>query len=785
MEFKKYFHKTLTDTGSVISGHVSTKEKDRELKVLKETLAYKERLLTITNQIHAAKDFDEIFLRIQNNILELFDADRLTIYALDVEKNELFSKYKVGDETGEIRVKINKKSIAGYAAEAKTCINIEDVYNDEELKRIDPDLYFNQTYDFQTGYHTRQVLVAAILFKGKLQGVIQLINKKSGGKFGLSELSSIQEIARTLGIAFYNQIKLQKKLSTQYDYLVQKNLITEEELATVILKARKSNTSIISILIKEYNIEKKDILESLSNFYTCPFIGYDPRITIDKALLNGLSPHYLTKELWMPFRKNKDAIEVMLDDPHDIRKIDEIKTYIKSSDIRFIGALPEDILKYLHAVMNGSAKDFCKMDELLTELDMECQGGETDSEEEINETDNAIIRLANQIIRDAYNIGASDIHIEPSQRMKPTIVRYRIDGECRKALEIPSNFRRALASRIKIMARLDIAERRLPQSGKIRFRYNQKDIELRVEVTPSVGGNEDIVLRILATGGPKPIEKMNLSSYNIKNLLHIITQPYGLILVVGPTGSGKTTMLHSALKYLNKEERKIWTAEDPVEITQDGLRQVQVHASIGLTFANCMRSFLRSDPDVIMVGEMRDKETAAIGIEASLTGHLVLSTLHTNSAPETIVRLLDMGMDRFNFANALLGILAQRLVKTLCVDCKEEYHPTREEYTDLVHEYGEKIFARKVGIHYTDTFRLYKPKGCPKCSHTGYKGRMGIHELFVATDEIKRMIIEGENIDLIRNKAIDNGMSTMKQDGIIKVFEGHTDLLHVRKVCIK
>ncbi|MBN2372224.1 GspE/PulE family protein [bacterium] len=759
--------------------------KEKDLKALEDALAYKEKLLAITNQIHAAKSIDDIFLRIQADILELFDADRITIYAVDPEKNELFSKYKVGDETGEIRVSIDKKSISGYVACAKNFVNIVDSYNDSELKNIDFELSFNQQYDFKTGYRTKQVLAAAILFQGELQGVIQLINKKTGERFGSSEISSIQEIAKILGIAFHNQKKLQKKLSTKFDYLIQKNIITEEELNNIIVKARKDKGGIIGILTKEYNVNKKDILDSLSNFYKCPFIEYDPKYVIDKTLLTGLSPSYLVKQLWIPFRKNNEKIEVLLDDPNNIHKIDEIKRYLNCSDLLIIGALPEDILKYLNVTIHSSNKDSIKMDDLLTELDIETHDEESEEEYEINETDNTIIKLANQIIRDAYNMGSSDIHIEPYHGKQPTIVRYRTDGECKKVLEVPSNYRRALASRLKIMSRLNIAERRLPQSGKIKFRYNQKDIELRVEVTPTVGGNEDLVLRILASGEPLPLEKMNLSDYNLKNFLGIISQPYGLILVVGPTGSGKTTMLHSALGHINKPDRKIWTAEDPVEITQFGLRQVQVNSQIGLTFANCMRSFLRADPDVIMVGEMRDKETASIGIEASLTGHLVFSTLHTNSAPETIVRLMDMGMDRFNFANALLGILAQRLLKTLCKDCKEKYQPSREEYDSIVHEYGDELFHKKIGIQYSDKLTFYRPKGCPNCENSGYKGRMGIHELLVGTDDIKRMIIEGSDINLIRDRSIENGMSTLKQDGITKVFKGYTDMLQVRKVCIK
>jgi len=281
-----------------------------------------------------------------------------------------------------------------------------------------------------------------------------------------------------------------------------------------------------------------------------------------------------------------------------------------------------------------------------------------------------------------------------------------------------------------------------------------------------------------------PLEEMALSKRNYSELLKVMEQPYGMILCVGPTGSGKTTTLHAGLKHINTPGRKIWTAEDPVEITQHGLRQVQVQPKIGFDFAAAMRSFLRADPDVIMVGEMRDFETAKIGVEASLTGHLVLSTLHTNSAPETIVRLLDMGIDPLNFADALLAILAQRLVRTLCTKCKESYHPTKEEYDEIVETYGKNNFD-KLNIPFTSDLTLYRPKGCNMCDGTGYHGRMGIHELLIASDNIKRMIQRHESVEQIRDLAIEEGMTTLLQDGIQKALHGYTDMKQVRRVCIK
>ena len=335
------------------------------------------------------------------------------------------------------------------------------------------------------------------------------------------------------------------------------------------------------------------------------------------------------------------------------------------------------------------------------------------------------------------------------------------------------------------MSNLDITIKRLPQDGKIKFRRSSGDeIELRVATIPTQGGVEDVVMRILAKGETMPLEAMGLLPRNCKELINIISKPYGMILVVGPTGSGKTTTLHAALHHINRPDRKIWTAEDPVEITQYGLRQVQLQPKIGFDFAAAMRSFLRADPDIIMVGEMRDFETAKTGIEASLTGHLVFSTLHTNSAPETIVRLLDMGIDPLNFADALLGILAQRLVRTLCKSCKEAYHATKDEFDEIVESYGAEEF-KKLNISYNDDFKLYRPKGCPSCDGTGYKGRMGIHELLIGTEDIKRMVQKHETVEVIRGKAMSEDMTTLLQDGIQKALQGFTDFKQVRRVCIK
>ncbi|MFI5223423.1 MAG: GspE/PulE family protein, partial [Nitrospirales bacterium] len=403
----------------------------------------------------------------------------------------------------------------------------------------------------------------------------------------------------------------------------------------------------------------------------------------------------------------------------------------------------------------------------------------------IDENDSAIVRLTNQVIVEADRLGASDIHIEPYADRKDMAVRLRIDGTCSTFMKIPATYRRAFVSRIKVMANLDIAERRKPQDGKIRYRLaKDREVELRVATLPTSGQDEDVVLRLLTAKQPMPLDVMGFAPATLQAIQAIAEKPHGIILCVGPTGSGKTTTLHAILKHINTDERKIWTAEDPIEITQDGLRQVQVHSKIGLTFATAMRAFLRADPDIIMIGEMRDKETADIAIEASLTGHLVLSTLHTNSAIETVIRLLDLGCDAFNFADAMLGVLAQRLCKRICSQCREAYHPSRQEYDELVQGYGAQDWLT-LGIEYRADWNLYRGRGCEACNRTGFKGRVPLHELLLPSGDMKQLIQSRSRTVEMLTLAMKNGMVTLAQDGVRKILQGLTTYRQVRAVAMK
>lgn len=541
-------------------------------------------------------------------------------------------------------------------------------------------------------------------------------------------------------------------------------------------------------------LRNKEFCQYMAEFTGFKYISDIP----SKAVRLGVLPApFCIANKVFPIEEEKGKTVFIVSNPFNWELLETLRKMSKAPDkTSFYVTEPENIDamfangRVTKAIQESSPQE--KTDEHLTMDDI--LGSEDDSlgedkfadEEhtEISDSDSKVVRLANMIIRDAYQQGVSDIHVEPYPGREACEIRFRIDGQCHKYLDVPATYTRGLVSRLKIMSKLDIAEKRKPQDGKILFRLPGQKIELRVATIPTVGNLEDVVMRILASSEPIPLDKMKFSERNLRELKEIIQKPYGIILCVGPTGSGKTTTLHSCLGYINTPARKIWTAEDPVEITQRGLRQVQVQPKIGFTFAAAMRSFLRADPDVIMVGEMRDEETASIGIEASLTGHLVFSTLHTNSAPETITRLLDMGLKPFNFADALLGILAQRLARTLCPHCKEAYVPEEIEYMEMRRLYGENAFDQ-LGIVLNKDFHLYRPKGCEKCGNTGYKGRIGLHELLIGTDEIKEMIIRKERIDHLRELAISQGMNTLLQDGIQKVIAGYTDFKSVRSVAIK
>jgi len=768
-------------------------------------LAFQKQLQAVTNKIHATNNIDEIMLEVSADVCALFNADRLTIYSIGEDKQAIVSKVKTGlNSFKDLKLPIAEHSIAGYAAFSKKTINIKDCYDDAELRGINPNLRFLQEVDKRTGYRTKQQLVAPIMEQGtgELIGVIQIINNKAGVPFGALAEEGVSELSQTLAIAFKQRQK-PMVVKTKYDYLIADAVLSAGEFELASRQARKKAVDIEQVLADEFQVKIPAIGAALSKFFGVPYEVYKSDRIKPAELLKNLKRDYVEQNLWLPIDDSKEGLVVMCLDPERIRSSRIASNVFPKARIVFRVTTQKEFKETVNQFY-GQEKAEVDLDlDKMLEDDAPLEGSET-VDEASAAADNELVKLVNKVIVDAFNQGVSDIHIEPYPGKAKTEIRFRKDGSLAAYLEIPSSYRAALAARIKIMCDLDISEKRKPQDGKIKFKkFGPLDIELRVATIPTAGGVEDIVMRILAAGEPIPLEKMGFSPRNLESLQTAVSKPYGLFFVCGPTGSGKTTTLHSVLKYLNTPDTKIWTAEDPVEITQKGLRQVQVNKKAGLDFAAVMKAFLRADPDIIMVGEMRDKETTGTGIEASLTGHLVFATLHTNSAPESIIRLLDMGMDPFNFADALLGILAQRLAKRMC-SCKQAYVPEPAELTSFLREYCEELMATarfkadpkgSMEAVYKDWVKLYgndkgqlqfyKPVGCDKCGGSGFKGRCGLHELLIATDALKKLIQEHARVAQMLAQCLEDNMRTLKQDGMEKCLTGVTHIKEVRAVCIK
>ena len=774
-----------------------------------EALFYRQ-LHQVTARIHDTENVEQIMLEASQDICKLLNADRLTLYVVNEDRTAIVSKIKTGlNSSSDLKLPISPQSIAGYVAFSCKSLNVPDVYDEEALKQIHPQLTFLKVVDKRSGYRTKQMLVAPIMDGTTLLGVLQVINSKSEEPFGDLELDGVAELSKTLATAIRQRVKgtaggVPTRKSTKYDGLVSDGLLSETELNQCIQDAREAGKPVEHLLMGQYKIKPSQIGPSLAKFFNVAYESFNSSRIRAEILQGVLKREFVVEQGWIPLEEGPEGLVLMCVDPEAVRGsriVPQVFPRISKFSYRVttITEFEETLAQLFGAGAEGGS-----IDELLADMDGgPIDDGSNDDSLESAAADNELVKFVNKVIIDAYNQKVSDIHIEPMPGKFKTGIRFRIDGSLVPYVEVPAHFRQAMVTRLKIMCDLDISERRKPQDGKIKFKkYGPLDIELRVATIPSAGGVEDVVMRILAAGEPIPLEKLGLTTHNRERLEATVSKPYGLFYVCGPTGSGKTTTLHSILKFLNTPDTKIWTAEDPVEITQKGLRQVQINKKAGIDFALVMRAFLRADPDIIMVGESRDKETVSMGVEASLTGHLVFSTLHTNSAPESITRLMDMGMDPFNFADALLGILAQRLAKKLC-DCKTSYVPDVEELRLFAAEYAEELRhskawkedyageSKKMVAQWLTTYgtngelRLYKAVGCDKCNKSGYKGRVGLHELLVADDSVKKLIQERARVAELFAQAVEGGMRTLKMDGMEKIMMGLTDLKMVRSVCIK
>ncbi len=551
------------------------------------------------------------------------------------------------------------------------------------------------------------------------------------------------------------------------DLLLQEGLVSHEQLRQALTEQRQSGHRLGYVLVKQGAVDEVEITKALARQLRMPAVDLS-RFEPDPKLLRLIPADMARKNLLLPLRRDGRNLTVAMADPSDLSLLQDLK-FITRFDV-FPVIAGEFSLRNL-IDKHYEAGDQQQLSDLLKDMEgagddlevVEDQEEETVTQAQIN--DAPVVKLINGILHEAVRRGASDIHIEPFEHEMR--VRYRIDGVLQEVMKPPLKMKAALTSRVKILAQLNIAERRIPQDGRIKLKLANRVIDFRVSTLPVLFG-EKIVLRILDKGNlTLDLTKFGFEPKAEQDLMRAILNPYGMVLVTGPTGSGKTTTLYSCLQRINTMDTNIMTAEDPVEYNLPGINQVQVRAEIGLTFASALRAFLRQDPNIIMIGEIRDLETGGIAIKAALTGHLVLSTLHTNDAPSTITRLIDMGVEAFNVASAVNLVAAQRLVRRICVDCKAPAHYTREEIASL----GGNL----------EGVTLYKGAGCDNCGGSGYRGRQGLYEVMALSPEIRRMILRGASVADLQEQAVREGMLTLRMDGIKKVERGITTLEEVVK----
>lgn len=733
-------------------------------------LASESLLSEILSQIDEAINLLVAVEKATPGIARLLNAERISVYRRDKQSGEMVTHFNVGDKQQEIRLLSATNSIAGFCALTHRVINIEDVYDARELSKIHPKLAFQGIFDLAYGFRTKSMLVVPVLFNGALLGVLQVINRLQGGPFSETEAAMVDKLAKALAEKVSQELQ---STSGPYAYLVQAGRLCQSDLDNILTRSVKEQQTVSLLLMREMRLGAAEIGESLARFYQMPYMPYDPAMVIPDFLVSGIKESYLRTCGWLPVGGDGNEVTILIDDPSDSTKLWEILRLLNARVYHFKIGLPEDMLRYLGQEIANIP------DDNFASRALGCPVAETLVGEFAHDADDAAVQLVNRMLLAAQVDRACNIYIEPSGGLLPTSVRFRVDGSCLLKEEFPNELHSAVIARIKGLAKLDVSTQNQPQDGKLSMSHDGNPLEFRVATVPTVHG-ESMVLRPLTPGIKlMKIDELNLAPHYHGMLQKVLAQPYGLFLVVGPARSGKTTSLHALLNQLNTEDRNIWSVEDPVEIIQNGLQQVQVNPKNGFAFAAALRSVLLCDPDIIMVGAMRDQETANIGIEAALTGHLMFSTLHSISAPDTFTRLMNLGVDMPSFADALLGVMYQRLVRKLCSNCKQPVQLTPEIQGELRSLYGER-FDEDCTTYLGKAGALFRRGKCTACQSTGFSGHLAIQEILVTSPDLKRLVAKGAPLEQLFDAACHAGMRTLIQDQVVKAFQGHLDLDEIR-----
>lgn len=790
-------------------------------------------LQSLLEVIQEAPDIRSIKRTLCKQILDVFQIEMAAIFLVNIRKQELGSWLLLpGDSLEKIAIPISGDSIVGYVASTKQPINLRDPYDFQELRRVGPELNFSDSFDKKANIRSKQILAIPIVHNNTMMGVVELINKRDDTDFTYEEQDEVNELAGVLAAAFFTHSNFSKQTPPKYESLLAQKLLSRKELEQGLAKATELGEDPETVLMNNFQIPRLKMGKLLAEFYSTSFADLKKVDKNPTKLFQGINIDYFEKEELVPLSLNDGKLIVAVKNIEDQTLTSTIRKQVpRVSQVELVFAFQGDIRSFwkrtrakYYSGSNGVREeqlpsfDTSFIDQLEENKPQENkeqlpsfdtpfidQLEENKPQEKVKEkrvtvverrvspekrvennddiNEPPVVQLVNEIIEGGCSSQASDIHIEPYGLEENGKVRHRIDGVCSDALRIPQQYVRQVIDRIKFLASLKRAERSRPQDGKIEFTTPEgKEIELRVATIPTVNSNEDIVLRILPD--PKPLPSLDelMPPRLLAPFKEIIEQEQGIILVVGPNASGKTTTLHSALDHINTTEKKIWTAEYPVEIQQYGIRQVQVDPISNYSFAAALRAFLRADPDVIMIGDMQDLQTAVMAVDAALNGHLLLSSLPANSAAEAIIHCLGMGLDPLHLADALHGVLAQRLVRTLCEHCKEPYHPERTEYDLLLGSYGISFFDH-INVMYSDDLIFHRAKGCPKCHDSGYLGRTGLYELLVVTPIIRQLIMKRAPLGEIIEEAMSNDMTLLSQEEIQLIFEGTIDCKELMSVC--
>lgn len=775
---------------SLVIGLALVKIDERERKngkPPKKEIDHKRKLNNLSQAIKAVKNSNEIFSDLQQNLMEAFDASAVNIFTADSEAKEVYSRIYWNMFNREIRLPINQSTIPGFAAANNLLLNINDVNDPDELKRYHRDLRFNEFGNAGADLKIRSLLTVPLTHANKLVGVLQLVKKTDENYFDLTDENRAMAVANDLALKFHDLKMAAAPRSGKFGYLVKNRRLTDDELDQALRKSRDTHSNIEDILIKDMYLRSLDVGKALEHYYNAPYTGYDESIVLPD--LEGFHINYKTlrDQYWVPLKIDESGLVLLINDPSNMDTLKEIKRIFPNQEIHTRVGLKMDIQKYFEAFYGNikhsdsiETKDLPGGDKL--NLTMEKERKKIILKEK-KPTIRSCGELFDEIIFIAIKQAVTDIHIEPGVENKNLLVRLRKEGACRVFEEIPARFQDDLIKHVKGLAHLDPAVNKLPQNGKFVWSLGSNKYELSVVIFPTIGDLEDAMIRISQIGKAIPdfksMTEMDFSDPHLDKIMSRIHSSMGFILLTGPEGTGKTTSLHALLSHLNTPDKKIVTAENPVEIVQNGLRQLHMNEDNGLTYALALETFLLGNPDVILVGEIENSETLKLCMEGSRQ-RLIFSSLKAKSTIDAIRKMREMNVNPNQLGDTFLLIMAQKLVSSLCSNCKEDYHPSHEEFLVLEKFYGDNNFS-ELGFQYNENLTLKKAVGCKKCIFTGYSGRIALQEVLERTTELNRLIADNASMEEIHNQALKDGMVTLSQDGVYKIMNGDCDFKKIQE----